>query len=134
MMTTLLLAFLALGDDPTPAQIFEKRILPIFKSPQPSSCVDCHLAGVDLKNYILPSHEKTFLSLRDQGMIDLDKPAESKILRLIGMGDNQGAALVSAKVAGTSSRRSRRSGRRPPTKPAKFPPPRELAQPRGRTT
>src|SRR5678810_1272499 len=37
-------------------------------------------------------------SLRDQGMIDLAKPADSKILRLIGMGDNQGAALVSAKV------------------------------------
>jgi hypothetical protein len=87
------------GDDaPTPAQIFEKRILPIFKSPQPSSCVDCHLAGVDLKNYILPSHEKTFLSLRDQGLIDLAKPAESRILRLIGMGDNKGAALVSEKV------------------------------------
>jgi hypothetical protein len=98
MVATLLLALLALGDDPTPAQIFEKRILPIFKSPQPSSCVDCHLAGVDLKNYILPSHEKTFVSLRDQGMIDLAKPAESKILRLIGMGDNQGAALVNAKV------------------------------------
>ena len=68
------------GDDgPTPAAIFEKRILPIFKSPQPSSCVDCHLAGVDLKNYILPSHEKTFLSLRDQGLIDLAKPDESRI-------------------------------------------------------
>src|SRR5258706_3669161 len=84
--------------DPKPADLFEKRILPIFKSPQPSSCVDCHLAGVDLKNYILPSHEKTFLSLRDQGMIDLDKPAESRILRLIAMGDNKGAALISAKV------------------------------------
>ena len=45
----------------TPAQVFEKRILPIFKSPKPSSCIDCHLSGVDLKNYILPSHEKTFL-------------------------------------------------------------------------
>jgi len=87
------------GDDgPTPSQIFEKRILPIFKSPQPSSCVDCHLAGVDLKNYILPSHEKTFLSLRDQGMIDLAKPDESRILRLIGMGENQGAALINDKL------------------------------------
>ena len=53
--------------------VFERRILPIFKSPNPSSCTECHLAGVDLKNYILPSHEKTFLSLRDQGLIDLDR-------------------------------------------------------------
>lgn len=80
--------------------IFEQRIMPIFKSPNPSSCTECHLAGVDLKNYILPSHEKTFLSLRDQGLIDLDAPADSKVLRLIAMGGgtNQGAALISAKV------------------------------------
>jgi len=103
MKTTIAFALLAVlpafGDDgPTPAQIFEKRILPIFKSPQPSSCVDCHLAGVDLKNYILPSHEKTFLSLRDQGMIDLAKPDDSRILQLISMGDNKGAALINDKI------------------------------------
>lgn len=81
-------------------EIFERRILPIFRSPNPSSCTECHLAGVNLKNYILPSHEKTFLSLRDQGLIDLDNPGDSKILRLIAMGGgtNEGAALISAKV------------------------------------
>ena len=103
MKTILALALLAVvpafGDDnPTPAQIFEKRILPIFKSPQPSSCVECHLAGVDLKNYILPSNEKTFLSLRDQGMIDLNKPDDSRILRLISMSENKGAALITEKL------------------------------------
>ena len=56
------------NDQPTPEQVFEKRIMPIFKSPNPSSCTQCHLSGVDLKNYILPSSEKTFLSLRDQGL------------------------------------------------------------------
>jgi hypothetical protein len=86
---------------PTPQQVFERRILPIFKSPNPSSCTQCHLAGVDLKSYILPSHEKTFLSLRDQGLIDLKTPGESKILRLIRMGEkdgDQGAALIHEKV------------------------------------
>jgi hypothetical protein len=72
--------------DPTPEEVFEKRLLPIFKSPSPSSCVQCHLAGVDLKDYILPSAEKTFRSLRDQGLIDLTDPARSKILTLIQMG------------------------------------------------
>src|SRR3954468_9008302 len=71
--------------DPSPAQVFETRILPIFKSPNPSSCVQCHLAGVDLKDYILPSAEKTFRSLRDQGLIDLSAPEKSKILTLIAM-------------------------------------------------
>ena len=61
---TLLLAVLLSGsafraaEDASPKEVFEKRILPIFKSPNPSSCVQCHLAGVDLKNYILPSHEQ----------------------------------------------------------------------------
>ncbi len=70
----------------TPVEVFEKRIAPIFKSPNPSSCVQCHLAGVDLKDYILPDAEKTFRSLRDQGLIDLDAPEKSKIVKLIEMG------------------------------------------------
>jgi hypothetical protein len=84
----------------SPDKIFEKRILPIFNSPDPSSCTDCHLAGVDLKHYILPSHEKTFLSLRDQGLVDMDNPRGSRILSLISMGDQQqeGAALIREQV------------------------------------
>jgi hypothetical protein len=84
--------------EPKAADIFAKRIMPIFKSPNPSSCTQCHLSGVDLKNYILPSHEKTFISLRDQGMVNLDKPEESKILRLIGMGEKEKPSLIQEKV------------------------------------
>jgi mono/diheme cytochrome c family protein len=84
----------------SPQEVFDKRIMPIFRSPNPSSCVQCHLAGVELKNYILPSHEETFQSLRDQGLIDLDQPEKSRILRLIKMGDEDrpGAALIQQKV------------------------------------
>jgi hypothetical protein len=74
----------ARGD--TPEELFTKRIEPIFKSPNPSSCVQCHLSGVDLKDYIRPTHRETFLSLRDQGLVDLDHPEKSKILHLIDMG------------------------------------------------
>jgi hypothetical protein len=90
----------AADDRPTPEQVFQKRIVPIFQSPDPSSCTQCHLSGVDLKNYILPSSEKTFLSLRDQGLIDLKKPDDSKILRLIAMSeaDKGGANLVHEKT------------------------------------
>lgn len=86
--------------DPTPAEVFEKRIVPIFKSPNPSSCVQCHLAGVDLKDYILPDAEKTFRSLRDQGLIDLDAPEKSKIIHLIDMGGDAGKGpnAVNAKL------------------------------------
>jgi hypothetical protein len=83
----------------TPREVFEKRLAPIFRSPNPSSCVQCHLAGVDLKNYIRPTHEATFVSLRDQGLIDLDQPEKSKILQFIRMGeeDKAGAALIHQK-------------------------------------
>jgi hypothetical protein len=86
--------------DPTPAEVFERRIVPIFKSPNPSSCVQCHLAGVDLKDYILPDAERTFRSLSDQGLIDLDAPEKSKIVRLIDMGGDAaaGPAAVHAKA------------------------------------
>lgn len=76
----------------TPQEIFDQRIAPIFKSPNPSSCVQCHLASVDLKNYILPSAKDTFLSLRDQGLIDLENIDKSRILALIEMGKQENAS------------------------------------------
>jgi hypothetical protein len=86
---------------PTASELFDQRILPIFRSPKPSSCVQCHLAAVDLKNYILPSQAKTFVSLRDQGLIDLDNPEKSKVLTLIRMGEkdlDKGARLIHEKM------------------------------------
>lgn len=88
------------ADGDSAKDVFEKRIMPIFNSPNPSSCTQCHLAGVDLKNYILPSHEKTFVSLRDQGLIDVKEPMKSKILKLINMReeDRAGANLIHDKT------------------------------------
>ncbi len=63
--------------------IFQRRILPIFQSAKPSSCTECHLSGVDLKEYIHPSQEKTFAALVQGGLIDVKTPLESKILRFI---------------------------------------------------
>ncbi len=93
-----LVSSVAVADDAA-TKVFEQRILPIFKSDQPSSCVQCHLAGVDLKNYIKPSSDATFQSLRDQGLVNLDQPEQSKILKLINMKDtdNAGANLLHAK-------------------------------------
>lgn len=88
------------GELASPEQIFEKRIAPILQSDDPSSCTECHLAGVDLKNYILPDARQTFVALRDSGMIDLDQPANSKILGFISRRaePESGAALIDEKV------------------------------------
>lgn len=51
-------------------------------------------SSVDLKDYILPSSRDTFLALRAQGLIDVQRPSESKILQLISMGDSDPDALA----------------------------------------
>ncbi|MEW4488834.1 hypothetical protein AB1L42_12175 [Thalassoglobus sp. JC818] len=88
-------------DSENAEDLFNRRIMPIFRSAEPSSCIQCHLSSVDLKEYILPSHENTFLSLRDQGLIDVENPTNSKILKLIQMGQkdlDEGAKLIHEKM------------------------------------
>lgn len=65
------------------AEIFERRIRPIARSRE-SSCTECHFAGVDLKQYILDDSTQTFAALRDAGLINVDRPTESKLLSFIG--------------------------------------------------
>ncbi|HET6423090.1 MAG TPA: hypothetical protein VFG20_05365 [Planctomycetaceae bacterium] len=77
-----LVLLLAFADDPR--AIFERRILPILNSPKPSSCAECHLSGVDLKDYLRPNPYETFAALNDAGLIDLKQPKQSKLLQFIG--------------------------------------------------
>lgn len=77
--------------------VFEKRILPIFQAKKPSSCTECHLSGVELKHYIQSDQAKTFASLVNVGLIDVDKPDESKILQFISRRPDE-PSLISDKV------------------------------------
>ena len=71
-------------DTSDPLDVFNKRILPILQATNPSSCSECHLSGVDLKDYILEDQSKMFASLRAGGLIDVNNPNNSKILQFIG--------------------------------------------------
>ena len=86
-MSPIFLALL-LSAVPAPAadsalDLFRQRITPILQAKDPSSCSECHLSGVDLKDYIGKTQEETFASLRDAGLVDVKKPAESKLLAFI---------------------------------------------------
>ncbi|HUG19658.1 MAG TPA: hypothetical protein VMM56_11800 [Planctomycetaceae bacterium] len=81
----------------TSLAVFEQRILPIFQSAKPSSCAECHLSGVDLKEYIRPTQQETFASLVAAEMIDLKNPDESKILKFIDRSPEK-ASLVTEKI------------------------------------
>jgi hypothetical protein len=83
--------------DITALAVFENRILPIFQAKKPSSCTECHLSGVDLKDYIHQSQEKTFASLVSVGLVDVEKPDESKILQFISRRPEQ-PNLITDKV------------------------------------
>ncbi len=64
-------------------EVFGRRILPIARSAKASSCTECHFGGVELKNYIREDEAATFAALRDEGLIDIEKPDESKLLTFI---------------------------------------------------
>ena len=78
-------------------ELFKRRITPILRSTNPSSCSECHLSGVDLKDYIGDTQEQTFASLRSAGLIDIQKPDESKLLTFIHR-EPKNATPVSRKV------------------------------------
>jgi hypothetical protein len=84
----LLVTVSMMGGAPKPESskaVFERRIAPILKSPNPSTCSECHLSGVDLKDYIRATDRETFAALRDAGMIDVKQPEQSHLLKLIRM-------------------------------------------------
>ncbi len=71
------------AEDSAALKVFEQRILPILQSQKPSSCAECHLSGVDLKEYVRPTQQETFSSLVAAQLIDVKKPEESKLLKFI---------------------------------------------------
>jgi len=73
----------AKADDETALELFKERITPILRSPGVSSCSECHLSGVDLKDYIGETQQETFAALRSVGLIDINNPDQSKLLKLI---------------------------------------------------
>lgn len=73
----------AIAENLTALQLFKRRIAPIMQANNPSSCSECHLSGVDLKQYIGPDQVSTLASLRTSGLIDMDDPDASKILTFI---------------------------------------------------
>lgn len=69
--------------DESALRIFQQRIVPILNAKNPSSCSECHLSGVDLKDYIRDDQVQTFAALRDGGLIDVQQPDKSKLLAFI---------------------------------------------------
>ncbi len=85
----------AAADDAT--DIFTRRILPLAKADKPSSCIECHAAGVDLSQYIRADAASTFAALRAAGLVSVKQPEKSKLLEFIARAPDKGDAAM-AKV------------------------------------
>ena len=81
-------------------EVFNRRILPIMRSSDASSCAECHLSGVDLRDYILDTPERTFIALRDRDLVDLEHPMKSRILEFIRMSKPETERLTADVRAG----------------------------------
>src|SRR6185295_15067372 len=78
-------------------EIFTRRILPLAKADKPSSCVECHVAGVDLSQYIRDDAASTFVALRSAGLVNAEQPEKSKLLEFIARAPDKGDPVL-AKV------------------------------------
>jgi hypothetical protein len=67
----------------TPAEIYQRRVIPLLQSSKASSCSECHLQGVKLDDFLTADPKQSFASLRSRGWIDVDHPGESKLLQFI---------------------------------------------------
>jgi hypothetical protein len=86
MLPMLIVATAIAAAQPTapPDDVFARRILPLAQSSRASSCTECHFGGVDLRQYVLDDAATTFAALRSAGLINVERPAESKLLAFIG--------------------------------------------------
>jgi hypothetical protein len=78
----------------TASDIFTRRILPLAKADKPSSCAECHAAGVDLSQYIKSDAATTFAALRAAGLVNAEQPEKSKLLEFIDRAPEKGDASI----------------------------------------
>lgn len=81
------------------SEVFARRIAPLLSTERPASCGRCHLAGTNLASFARGSACETFACMAEQGLVDRDDPAKSRILSLIGMKQPASSLITDAVVA-----------------------------------
>jgi hypothetical protein len=77
--------------------LYNKRIAPLLVEDRPSSCSQCHLAGVDLGMWVKETPCQTMACMANRGIVDLDDPEASLILTWIGRAQPE-SELITAQV------------------------------------
>ncbi len=79
---------------PSAADIYQSRIVPLLKSPEKSSCSECHLQGIELSDFLADDQQQTFANLRARGWIDVEHPENSKLLEFIQRHTQESSPLI----------------------------------------
>ena len=92
--SVILMFFSHLACAETPAEIYQRRVIPLLQSSNASSCSECHLQGVKLDDFLTSDPKKSFASLRSLGWIDVEHPSESKLLQFIAKKPDKSSELM----------------------------------------
>lgn len=67
--------------------LYTRRIEPLLAEDRPKSCNECHLSGIDLSLFIRGDACTTMACMAEKGLVDLERPEDSTILRWIERAD-----------------------------------------------
>jgi len=77
---------------------YEKRIAPLLDEERPSSCNQCHLAGVDLSVWLKETPCQTMACMEAEGLVDLDDPPSSLVLTWIGRAKPESEGITASVI------------------------------------
>jgi hypothetical protein len=67
--------------------LYSRRIEPLLAEDRPKSCNECHLSGIDLSLFVRGDACATMACMAEKGLVDLERPEDSTILRWIERAD-----------------------------------------------
>lgn len=78
--------------------LYDRRIDPLFRDDQPSTCNQCHLSGISLRQYVRASPCETFACLVDEGIVDTQSPQDSLVLKWIRRAEPDSELITKAVI------------------------------------
>lgn len=79
-------------------RLYDERIDPLFRQDRPSTCNQCHLSGINLKQYVQGSPCETYACLVQQELVDERSPKDSKVLSWIKRAQPESELITQAVI------------------------------------
>lgn len=78
----------------SPGALYERRIAPLLSTEHPNTCATCHTAGIDLERFLREDACESMACLVQDGLVNLDEPAQSVILAWIDRAEPQSELIT----------------------------------------